>query len=224
MGLMEIYEDCCWCGLTMDYWRPVPWLQLREHCGNCIQMQTAPLLWHSNVPGQKRITIRDVSEDDAILWRISSLHTCHGSSDNFNGSKLGRSMVTAERIFCVKLRKRLASHEWASAGALFHIVSEVTCVTCVIMQRWHEAPMSHVRLWPGWGISWAIPTQSWAHGHWRPGDWALHEISWAVCADCHSSSCDMRWSLFVGNQTEGWRREIKLLSVYVSFWYRQDSM
>ena len=24
MGLMEIYEDCCWCGLTMDYWRPVP--------------------------------------------------------------------------------------------------------------------------------------------------------------------------------------------------------
>ena len=65
MGLMEIYEDCGWCGLTRDSWRPDSWLQLREHSGNCIQIQTAPLLtlkcpW--SMEDDHHLTIRDVSE------------------------------------------------------------------------------------------------------------------------------------------------------------------
>ena len=139
--------------------------------------------------------------DDAILCRISSPHTCHGSSDNINGSKLGsRSMVTAEAIFCVKLRKKLASHEWASAGALFHIVVEVTrtdmCHNVIMPGHLCQC----VRLWPERGISWKIP----AHGHWRPGDWTLHEISWPGVCTLSWHQCDMcdNWSLCFTEQTE----------------------
>ena len=150
--------------------------------------------------------------DDAILCRISSLHTCHGSSDNINGSKLGsRSMVTAEAIFCVKLRKKLASHEWASAGALFHIVVEVTrtdmCHNVIMPGHLCQC----VRLWPEWGISWKIP----AHGHWRPGDWPLHEISWPGVCRLSWHQCDM-WHRTTGASVlrSRQRRGVRAVSLF----------
>lgn len=161
-------------------WRPDSWLQLREHFGICIQMLTAPLLTLKcslSMENDQHPTTRDVSKDDAILWRISSLHTCHGSSDNINGSKLGsRSMVTAEAIFCVKLRKKLASHEWASTDCWGFVP-----YCCLCDMRWH---VSWCRGWhvtyvtmsgcgQSGGLAGKSGTKLMAHGHWRPGVWPL---------------------------------------------------
>ena len=107
-------------------------------------------------------TTSDVSKDDAIMWRIPSLHTCHASSDNINGSKLGsRSMVTAEAIFCVKLRKNWRHMSERVLRLCSILLSLWHGVTCVIMPGMTWGPGCHlchyVRLWPEWRISWKIP-------------------------------------------------------------------